>query len=209
MAFVKSEKEFKSRVFRTFIEAQKVFEDKNEDESSRLDALNYILGHQEISYVLDILLAMYGENNNKDHYLIDHSFANFGKRPKREDDYNIIFKLLQSNNAYLRNKAITFLQDYGEDAKQFIQNLLDSPDRDIRIFAVNILGDVKYEDSRDMLIELIEDENDINVLMAAVDYLGEIGEIKDIDLLEDIKDKFLDQPYAAFGIGIAIDKIKG
>jgi len=209
MAFIKSDEKYDVRVFRTFLEAQKVFENTLEDESARLDALNYILGHQEISYVLDMLLDMYGSNNSKDHYLIDHSFANFGKKPKREDDYNILFKLLKSNNAYLRNKAITFLQDYGEDAKSFIKKLLTNSDNDIKIFAVNILGDVKYEDSRDILIELIQNEQDVNVLMTAIDYLGEIGEPKDISILEEIKNNFSSEPYVCFGIDVAIDKIRG
>jgi len=209
MAFIKSDEKYETRVFRTFLEAQKVFENQLEEESSRLDALNYILGHQEISYVLDMLLDMFGSINNKDHYLIDHAFANFGKKPKREDDYHILFKLLKSDNAYLRNKAITFLQDYGEDAKSFIKKLLTNSDNDIKIFAVNILGDVKYEDSREMLLQLIKGEQNVNVLMTAVDYLGEIGELEDIDVLEEIKSDFSSDPYVCFGIDVAIDKIRG
>jgi len=209
MAFVKNDIKYEVRMFRTFVEAQQIFEDLSEDESMRLDALNYILNHQEISYVLDILLNNYGENSNTDHPLIDHAFANFHIKPKRDDDYEVILNILKSSNAYLRNKAITFLQDYGESAKAFIQKLLDCDDRDLKIFAVNILGDVKYEDSRDMLINLIKKEKDVNVLMTAIDYLGEIGELEDVELLETLTDKFSDEPYVAFGIKLAVEKIKG
>jgi len=209
MAFIKSETKYEPRVFRTFLEAQEVFENFDEDETSRVESLSYILNHQEMTYVLDMLLKNYSDKSNRDHSLIDHAFANFHTKPKRDDDYEIILKLLQSQNAYLRNKAITFLQEYGENAKQFIQKLLNNSDRDIRIFAVNILGDVKYEDSRDMLIELIKDEDDINVLMTSVDYIGEIGKIEDIELLEKLKDKFSSEPYVTFGINLAIDKIEG
>ncbi|RLA84186.1 MAG: hypothetical protein DRG78_02135 [Epsilonproteobacteria bacterium] len=209
MAFIQSEKKYEPRAFRTFLEAQEVFENFDEDETSRVESLSYILNHQEMTYVLEMLLKSYSDKSNKDHSLIDHAFANFHTKPKREEDYEIIFKLLQSSNAYLRNKAITFLQEYGENAKGFIQKLLNDKDRDIRIFAVNILGDVKYEDSRDMLIEFIEDEDDVNVLMTSVDYIGEIGEIQDIELLERIKEKFSNEPYVTFGINLAIDKIKG
>ncbi|MEA3554772.1 MAG: HEAT repeat domain-containing protein [Campylobacterota bacterium] len=209
MAFVKSENIYEARIFKTFLEAQKVFENLDEDESSRIEALDYILNHRELTYVLETLLKNYSEASDKDHSLIDHAFSSFHTKPKREDDYEIIFKLLESSNAYLRNKAITFLQEYGKSAKFFIQKLLNDKSRDIRIFAVNILGDVKYEDSRDMLIKLIEDEDDINVLMTAIDYIGEIGEPKDIDLLKRLNEKFSNEPYVTFGINLAIDKIKG
>ncbi len=209
MAFIKSESKYEPRVFRTFLEAQEIFEDFNADETLRVESLNYILNHQEITYVLDMLLKNYTDMSNKDHALIDHAFANFSTKPKREDDYKIIFELLKSSNAYLRNKAITFLQEYGESAKSFIQQLLNDEDRDIRIFAVNILGDVKYEDSRNMLIKLIEHEDDVNVLMTSIDYIGEIGEVEDIELLERLKEKFSSEPYVSFGVNLAIDKIKG
>ncbi|MEA3498154.1 MAG: HEAT repeat domain-containing protein [Campylobacterota bacterium] len=209
MAFIKTKKIYEPRVFRTFLEAQEVFENFKENEPSRVEALNYILNHQEMTYILEMLLKNYSDVSNEDHSLIDHAFANFNTKPTREDDYNIIFKLLKSQNAYLRNKTITFLQEYGKSAKDFIQRLLNDEDRDIRIFAVNILGDVNYEDSRDMLIDLIKGENDLNVLMTSIDYLGEIGKLEDVEILENIKDKFSTEPYVSFGINLAIDKIKG
>lgn len=209
MAFIKTKETYEPRVFRTFLEAQEVFENSKEDESSRVESLNYILNHQEMTYILEMLLKNYSDVSNEDHSLIDHAFANFNTKPTREDDYKIIFKLLKSQNAYLRNKTITFLQEYGKSAKNFIQKLLNDEDRDIRIFAVNILGDVKYEDSRDMLINLIKEEDDVNVLMTSIDYLGEIGELEDIEILENLKGKFSSEPYVSFGIDLAIDKIKG
>ncbi len=209
MAFVISDKVYEQRTFRTFLEAQEIFEDVTIEQSLRLASLEYLLSHKEISYILDVLLLQYDKSESFDHALIDHAFANFGVKPKRDDDFNSIFKMLGSKNAYLRNKAITFLQDSGESAKSFIKKLLVNDDRDIRIFAVNILGDVKYQDSRDMLIGLIKEEDDVNVLMTSIDYIGEIGEVEDVLLLEEIKNKFSNEPYVTFGINLAIDKIKG
>jgi len=209
MAFVKSDEVYAQRVFRTFLEAQDIFEDLDSEESLRLEALEYLLAHKEISYILDMLLVQYNDLNSTDHSLLDHAFANFGSKPKRDDDFNSIFKMLESDNAYLRNKAITFLQDSGENAKSFIRKLLNDEQRDIRIYAVNILGDVKYEDSRSMLIDLIQEEKDVNVLMTAIDYLGEIGEEEDIDILIPIKDKFASEPYVSFGVDMACEKIRG
>lgn len=208
MGFVKLEQKQFSRTFRTFLDAQQVFENPNESDENRVEALDYILNHKEISYVLEMLLKFYNNNENFDYVLIDYAFANFSTKPKRDDDFHMILKMLESQNAYLRNKAITFLQDSGETAKSFIKDILENGTRDVKIFAVNILGDVKYEESRDMLLSLIKEEKDINVLMTAVDYLGEIGEKEDIPLLEELKGKFPDEPYVEFGINMACEKIR-
>jgi hypothetical protein len=146
-------------------------------------------------------------NNPKDHIYIDYAFANFEQKPKREEDFEMMFEMLKSDNAYLRNAAILFLQQYGKEVKQFIQKLMNSDDKDIRIFAINILGDVNFEESLDMLREFIKKETDINALMTAIDYMGEIGEEEDIKLLEEIKNKFNDD-YINFGVDLAIDRIK-
>ena len=208
MGFIQSEIVYETKNFETSLEAQEIFENSNIDIGERIEALTYLLNHKEINYILDSLCRQYNIKDNIDFSLIDHAFANFVVKPRTNDDYDKILKMLNSKNAYLRNKAITFLQDSGEDAKEFIKKLLKNQDRDIRIFAVNVLGDVKYEDSRDILIEFIQNEDDINALMTSIDYIGEIGEQEDISILEEIKDKFKNEPYVAFGINMAIDKIK-
>ena len=75
--------------------------------------------------------------------------------------------------------------------------------------SINVLGDVNFPESRDMLVELLEDEEDINVAMTAVDYMGEIGEVEDIELLESLKERFKDDVYANFAVDGAIKMIKG
>ena len=60
-----------------------------------------------------------------------------------------------------------------------------------------------------MLIELLETEDDINVAMTAVDYMGEIGEVEDIPLLESLKERFTGDFYAEFAVDGAIKMIKG
>jgi HEAT repeat protein len=170
MGFIKSTEVYKQITFDSFLEAQNIFENINEDLSLRLDALEYLLTHKEISYILDLFYIQYNDDlKHTDHSLIDYAFASFGIKSKKEEDFNRILKILDSKNAYLRNKAIIFLQDSGETAKEFIKKLLKNKNRDIRIFAINVLSDVKYEDSRDMLMELILKEDDINALMTAIE----------------------------------------
>jgi len=119
-----------------------------------------------------------------------------------------IMGLLKVRNAYIRNLGITTLQSYGDAIKYYIVKFLIGDDRDLRIFAINVLGDVNFAQSRDMLIELLENETDINVAMTAVDYMAEIGEEADISLLETVKSRFNDS-YVDFAIDNAIRSIRG
>lgn len=120
-----------------------------------------------------------------------------------------IMELLKLDNAYIRNLGISMLRDFGDAIKYYIVKFLIGDDRDLRIFAINVLGDVNFAESRDMLVELLEDEDDINVAMTAVDYMGEIGEVKDIELLESLKERFKNEFYVEFAVDGAIKMIRG
>ncbi|WP_294946969.1 HEAT repeat domain-containing protein [Sulfurivirga sp.] len=201
------------RVFDTFLDAQKVFEDPEADQASRLAALDYIIRHQEIYYVLDMLARMFPHNRIEDHVFIDFAFAQFPTRPRRDKDFEAMFRMLKSDNAYLRNAVITFLHNYGDEAEAFLERLLADPDRDIRIFAVNILGDVRFDRATELLRHFITREiaegHDVNALMTAVDYLGELGSEEDIPLLEAVRKEFPEDPYVTFGVDLAIKRIRG
>ena len=135
--------------------------------------------------------------------------AQLGHMPSREAPIEKIMELLKLKNAYVRNLGISILQNFGEAIKYYIVKFLIGDDKDLRIFAVNVLGDVNFSESRDMLIELLESEEDINVAMTAVDYMAEIGQMEDIPQLESIKSRFVSEPYVAFAIDRAIECIKG
>ncbi|HEX5623866.1 MAG TPA: HEAT repeat domain-containing protein [Sulfuricurvum sp.] len=119
-----------------------------------------------------------------------------------------VMDLLKVRNAYIRNFGITILQSYGDAIKYYIVKFLIGDDRDLRIFAINVLGDVNFAESRDMLVELLENEQDINVAMTAVDYMAEIGEVDDIPLLEEVKERF-HEAYVDFAVDNAIRCIRG
>jgi len=119
-----------------------------------------------------------------------------------------VMELLKTKNAYIRNLGITILQSYGDAIRYYIVKFLIGDDRDLRIFAINVLGDVNFAESRDMLVELLQNEQDVNVAMTAVDYMAEIGQPEDIPLLESIKGRF-DDPYVVFAVDNAIRLIRG
>lgn len=206
MGLKKAQESGKIIRFKSFEEAKDVFVDESRDIDERIEALDYMINHKEIWFILKTLSELFPTNDMKYHPIIDYAFAHFDVKPKRKEDFEEMFKLLKSDNAYLRNAAIEFLKQYGSEAKGFLEELMNSEDRDIRIFAINILGDVRFEDSVDMLRRFILKEKDINALVTAIDYLGEVGEKQDIPLLEALK-KEIDDDYVKFAIDLAIKRI--
>lgn len=197
--------------FKDHVTAQIIFKDIKNSDEQRLEALNYLLETQTISHILKIVNNLFSLNLVRNHIFIDTIFNSFTNthRDKSEEDFRELLNTLKNDNVYLRNACIKYLQESDEDAVVFIEKLLQDPNKDIRIFAVNILGDVRYDKSVQILRYFIAREEDVNAMMTAVDYLGEIGSEEDIELLESVKKSHSDDLYVNFGVDMAIDRIKG
>ena len=154
-------------------------------------------------------LISYIDNEDADKRVSTKVAAVISNMDPDEAPIEKIMDLLKLNNAYVRNLGISVLRDFGDSIKYYIVKFLIGDDRDLRIFAINVLGDVDFAESRDMLVELLETEQDINVAMTAVDYMGEIGEEEDVPLLESLKERFSGDFYAEFAVDGAIKLIKG
>lgn len=155
------------------------------------------------------LVRMLNDGEILDRREIAAATTSLSRMDPKEAPIEDIMDLLKCENAYLRNQAISVLQDYGKEIKYFIVKFLIGDDRDLRIFAINVLGDVNFAESREMMIELLQSEQDVNVAMTAVDYLAEIGEPEDVAFLEKLKTRFNDEPYVKFAVDNAIRVIQG
>lgn len=190
---------------------------------ARLDeALEYYHENEdkfdEQGYAIEQIEMFDGGGEALVHILVDSPYvhkdiaskiaATLAKMDGSRAPIELIMGLLKVRNAYIRNLGITTLQSYGESIKYYIVKFLIGDDRDLRIFAINVLGDVNFPQSREMLVELLETESDINVAMTAVDYMAEIGEVQDIPLLETVKSRFTDA-YVEFAVDNAIRSIRG
>jgi HEAT repeat protein len=154
-------------------------------------------------------LIAYVNNQDADKFICTKIASVISNMDPKDAPIEEIMNLLKLSNAYTRNLGISILRNYGNAIKYYIVKFLIGDDRDLRIFAINVLGDVNFSESRDMMVELLKNEADINVAMTAVDYLGEIGELQDIPLLESLKQRFLGDDYVAFAVDCAIRSIKG
>jgi HEAT repeat protein len=178
----------------------------NEDESEiRSYALEQIATFEEGPAELVELL----KDEGLDHQTLTFIATVLTKLDPKSAPIDEVMELLKIENAFIRNLGITILQVYGGEIKYYIVKFLIGEDRDLRIFAINVLGDVNFEESREMMLELLESEEDINVAMTAVDYLAEIGEEEDIEMLEGLKSRFPEDPYAEFAIDRTVKMIRG
>ena len=212
MALIKNKvtQHLAEETFDSIDSAKNSFLNNNETEENKISAIDYLINNSSMLDVLDILMELtVDENDIKHHVYIDLVFSNFVNTKKSDADFEAMLQMLKSKNVYLRNMVIKYLQENGTDARVFIKRLMENPDKDLRIFAINILGDVRFEESIEMLRYFIAQEDDINAMMTAIDYLGEIGSCDDIDLLEAVKKEHADDPYVVFGADVAIERLRG
>lgn len=100
---------------------------------------------------------------------------------------NFLFEELK--NKEQRDYAQNLLDKIGKRAsKHFIYALRDN-DKDIRRFAVSVLGKIKESSAVDPLLQLLKDK-DVKIRRSAATALGEIGDIKAKEhLIEALKDE--------------------
>jgi HEAT repeat protein len=114
---------------------------------------------------------------------------------------------LRSEDATLRNEAISAMQELPDAVAPIMGGLLNDGDADVRIFAVNILQSLRHARVEGWLIEVIDRDPHVNVCGAAVDLLGEVGTEHAREALERLKRRFPDQPYILFAADLALKRI--
>lgn len=190
--------------FSTLEDAVKFFES-----SDSLDKKDYAVDEIARFDGAGEFLASYINNEQVDKRIATKIATVISNMDPKKAPIEAVMNLLKLDNAYLRNLGISILKNFGNAIKYYIVKFLIGDDRDLRIFAINVLGDVNFAESRDMLVELLETETDINVAMTAVDYMAEIGEVRDIPLLLSLKERFAGEFYAQFALDSAVKSIKG
>jgi len=85
---------------------------------------------------------------------------------------------------------------------------LQDSDKDVRLFAVNVLGELKAKWAVELLCRVVEEDDNINVVPAAVEYLGEMSlRRKDGETVQKAAQRFSD-PYLEYAVEIALRKME-
>lgn len=115
---------------------------------------------------------------------------------------------LYLEDAMLRNAAIEVLKELPDQVAPFMDRLLQDPDPDVRIFAVNVLESLRHPRVEDWLIEVISQDPHVNVCATAVDLLGEVGSDQSRAALVALKQRFAEEPYIQFAADLALKRIE-
>lgn len=96
---------------------------------------------------------------------------------------SLLMALYDEENAGRRNAAIDVLVRYGREILSFLQPHLNSENLDVRMFLINILGDLRDDSFLDFINQAL-DHPDTNVASAAIVALGKIGHPESVPHLQ-------------------------
>jgi len=117
-------------------------------------------------------------------------------------------ELLHSEDAYLRNSAIEVLQRLQHTSLEVVRECLRDTDPDVRLFAVNVLGELQDKEAVELLRRVVEKDEDINVVAMAVEYLGEMGlRSEDREVVRKALERFSD-PFLEYAVEVALKKME-
>lgn len=118
-----------------------------------------------------------------------------------------LIRCLRIENAMLRNAAIEAMKLLPDEVAPVMGRLLDDPDPDVRIFAVDVLESLRHPQVESWLIRVITEDAHLNVCGAAVDLLGEVGSESARPALLALKQRFAEEPYIQFAADLALTRI--
>jgi HEAT repeat protein len=113
--------------------------------------------------------------------------------------------LRNGEEAVLRNAAMETYKELGERGMGPLVSFLGDEDSDIRIFAANVLGDIKSPIALQALVKALQDPDD-NVKIAVVEALGKIGDTRAVGPLTALLG---DMPWTALAAIEALGRIGG
>jgi HEAT repeat protein len=115
----------------------------------------------------------------------------------------VLAGVLGSEDTALRNDAIEALRELGPAAIAPIERLLESPVADIRMFAVSVLNGLGHTQASRLLQRVLECDPEINVGLAAVEVLVEVGGPESLPALRAFAARFPDEPFVHMAVDLA------
>ncbi|RZS57153.1 HEAT repeat domain-containing protein [Sphaerotilus mobilis] len=117
-------------------------------------------------------------------------------------------RLLRSEDAGLRNGAIEVLAGLPDAVAPQVDALLHDPDSDVRIFSVNLLGDLRHPNVPEWLAQVLLNDEAVNVVGAALEVAAEVGTARTLPALRAARTRFAADAYITFSVDLAIERIE-
>jgi len=114
---------------------------------------------------------------------------------------------VRSEDAALRTAALDALRAMPAASGPHLPGLLADPDPDVRLLSCELLRNMPESDANRLLIGLLDRETEKNVAAAAIEVLAEIGRSEALPVLARAAQRFADDPFLAFSIKLAADRI--
>jgi hypothetical protein len=89
-----------------------------------------------------------------------------------------------------------------------VSALLTDGDADVRIFAVNLLTDLHHPKVPAWLQQVLEHEQEVNVVAAAIEVLSEVGEVAHLPALRVARQRFAEHAFIAFAVDLTVERIE-
>lgn len=121
---------------------------------------------------------------------------------------DVLLPLLRSEDAQLRNGAIEALTLMPQAVGPRITRLLDDADPDVRIFTVNLLGELKHDQVLPWLLKVLTQEAAVNVVAAAIEVLAEVGAPEHLATLRQATRRFAGDAFIGFAAEMAAQRIE-
>lgn len=114
---------------------------------------------------------------------------------------------LRSDDPEIRTGALDALRAMSDGAVAHLPDLLRDHDADVRLLACELVRNQPADSANVMLCALLSAEPDANVCAAAIEVLAETGDARVLPALQDCAARFPDDPFIAFAVSLAIDRI--
>ncbi len=115
----------------------------------------------------------------------------------------LVAEFIRSEDAGLRGGAIEALKQLEIDAVGSLDALLDDPDADVRLLAIEVTRAWPADLAMPRLRRVFDQEEHVNVCAAAVDVATTVGTGDLLDSLEALRDRFATEPFLVFAVEIA------
>ncbi len=114
---------------------------------------------------------------------------------------------LRSDEAGLRTGAIDALRTMPAACRPHMAQLLSDPDADVRLLSCEFARGLPESEANRLLCDLLDRETEKNVCAAAVEVLAEVGRPEALGSLKRCAERFADDPFVAFSVRMASDRI--